>query len=457
MPRVSAAIRRLPALVLFLAVVPAARAQDGSDALHPKYLPARVFSLPFSINWNDGNRQLKLFVSANNGTTWDLHATAQSPQRAFDVRLDRDGPYAFAIQTIKSNDQAIPATPDQLRPMQYVVIDTERPTILLRPLQSKPSQRNPGEVVVGVQWDVQDDHLDPRGVRLEVRWAGQGVWRPILDKQIGPQGEDTRSFDSRARMEYRLTARDLAGNEASQVVVVGAGGGANVGRSNDPGGTGHGRGSFRLLNSMDIVLPFSVREKGPSGIANYDLWMTIDRKEWKKVSGAPFTEGDKPTVTYHADKDAVYGFTIIAHSRANLSYPAPKDGDEPQFWVEVDTTKPEAKFLDVKFASPNDARAITVTWIASDKNLEATPILLEYRVKETDKWQELAPPMPNTGKYTVATPQLGTSDYQFFLQMRVIDRAGNQLVVPYEKPIIVDLIRPHIEITDAMPAKPAEK
>ena len=122
--------------------------------------------------------------------------------------------------------------------------------------------------------------------------------------------------------------------------------------------------------------------------------------------------------------------------------------------MEVVTKSPEAKILDVKFANPNDARAITIAWTASDKYLLPNPIILEYRVKDSDKWQELSSPLPNTGKCTVATPPLANNDYQFFLRMRVIDRATNQTEVIYEKPIVVDLIRPRVEITDALPAKP---
>jgi hypothetical protein len=447
--------RWLPAIVL-LALPFSVQAQTGTDAHHPKYLPARVFSIPFSANWSDHKlRQLKLFISANGGTTWEPHATATAPQRGFEVRVDRDGQYAFAIQTIYSNGDAEPVSPNLLRASQFVVVDTEKPTISLRPLPSKPTA-TPGQISVGVQWDVQDDNLDPRSLRLDVRWAGQGQWSPITDKPITAHGEDIRGIPDRLRMEVRLTARDYAGNEAAQTVMVGAGGGL----TSDSGGYATTPSSTRrrgvvLLNRHDFTLEFAVREKGPSGIAGYELWMTTNRKDWKKVPAEFKSPGDteKATVSTRVEKDDYYGFTIIARSGANLSRPQPKDGDEPQIWVEIDTKPPEAKITDVTFQMPNDNRAIVITWTAKDEHLEASPISFEYRVKDTDPWKELAYGLPNLGKHTVATPQLGSNDYQFFIRMKVVDRAANQTVVEFPKPIVIDLIRPHVEITDVMPAK----
>ena len=446
--------RWLPAIVL-LALPFSVQAQTGTDAHHPKYLPARVFSIPFSANWSDHKlRQLKLFISANGGTTWEPHATATAPQRGFEVRVDRDGQYAFAIQTIYSNGDAEPVSPNLLRASQFVIVDTEKPTISLRPLPSKPTA-TPGQISVGVQWDVQDDNLDPRSLRLDVRWAGQGQWAPITDKPITSHGEDIRGIPDRLRMEVRLTARDYAGNEAAQTVMVGAGGGLTSeggGYATTPSNTR--RRGVRLLNKRDFHLEFAVREKGPSGVVKYELWRTTNRKDWQKVSDVnPTGEDGKARVPASVTEDGLFGFTIVAYSGAGLSQPQPKDGDEPQAWVEVDTKPPEAKILDVKFITPNDNRAIVITWTAKDEHLEASPISFEYRVKDSDPWKELAYGLPSIGKHTVATPQLGASDYQFFIRMKVVDRAANQSIVEFPKPIVIDLIRPHVEITDVMPAK----
>src|SRR5207249_376179 len=75
--------RWLSAIVL-LALPLSIQAQPGTSPQQPKYLAARVFSIPFDVNWSK-YRQLKLYASANGGTSWELHTTAQSPQRGFEV------------------------------------------------------------------------------------------------------------------------------------------------------------------------------------------------------------------------------------------------------------------------------------------------------------------------------------------------------------------------------------
>lgn len=457
-------LRRCAAMAALLLVSQAAtsRAQDPAPTPRAKHLPSRVFSIPIDIDWNarTGIKQTKLYISSNSGTTWDLHATNAAGQTKFDVRVERDGTYAFAIQTLFNDGTSVPAGIDQLRPSQYAVVDTERPSVILRPLPVRPAPEA-GKITVGVQWDVRDENLDPRSIRLEVRWAGQGMWTPITDKTIGAQGEDIRTIAASNRMEVRLSARDLAGNDAYQVVMLGANGSVVSGVTGDTAGgpvsniSGLPRPKFILVNQRDIAIDFVVREKGPSGIASYDVWVTQNRRDWKKelTPAIKTVEGtDKATLTYQAEKDGMYGFTIIARSRANIAQAEPRSGDEPQVWVEVDTLKPEGKIQDVRFTHPNDLRSITITWTASDKNLDVAPVLFDYRVG-TEEWKPMTPLVANTGRQTFNTPELKTNEYQFQLRMRIVDRAGNITAVEYEKPIVVDIIKPQVEITDAAPAK----
>jgi hypothetical protein len=450
-----------------LAVMPViVRAQEGTEPGRPIHLKQHVFQVPFEVDRNDVKyaslKQLKLYISDNNGVSWELHATAAPGQGFFDVRVERDGPYAFALQSVYYNGESIPQTLDQLRTSRYVVVDTERPSVILQPLPTRPA--NDGFVAVGVTWKVTDDNLDLRNLRLEVRWAGQSHWVPITDKQIGPQGDDIRSIRPGQRMEYRLRARDKAGNVGEQSVVVGSDvGPASPGLSDRFNTVGTGRAitrpKYTLVNHNRVAIDFVVKEKGKSGIAALDLWVTTNRADWKKVeqSGSAPVDSDKVVLYFDAPQDGLYGFTGVARSGANIGDLPPTSRDEPQIWVEVDTKPPEAKFLEVRFALPNDPRTMLVTWEASDKNLDVQPIILQYcegNEPQSDKdWKDVNPagPLSNTGKHVFPTPNI--SGFQFRLRMKVFDRAGNQTVVTYEKPIVVDLVRPRVEITGASPAK----
>jgi len=344
------------------------------------------------------------------------------------------------------------------------VVDTERPNVILQPLPTRPASN--GLSAVGVKWDVRDENLDLNALQLSVRWAGRGQWVPIRDIRIEPSGEDTRSIQPGNRMEYRLVARDKAGNIGEQTVIVGSDVGQRfVGQPDGDRGSAFGTGravnrpKYKLVNDKRVALESAIREKGKSGIAALELWVTTNRTDWKKVEAQPELSGnsEKPKLIFDAPQDGLYGFTIVARSGANIGDSPPTARDEPQIWVEVDTQKPEAKFHEVRFALPNDPRTMLVTWEASDKNLDVQPIILQYTESDSpqDKdWKDVNPsgPLSNTGKHVFPTPNI--SGFKFRLRMKVFDRAGNQTVVEYEKPIVVDLVRPRVEITDAVPAKP---
>ena len=144
--------------------------------------------------------------------------------------------------------------------------------------------------------------------------------------------------------------------------------------------------------------------------------------------------------------------SLIATSRANLSQPPPTSSRDVQVFVKVDTKAPEAKLVEVKFAQPIDPQYLTISWQASDENLGATPISLQYALEEnpTDgsKWRDLTEdPLTNTGRQVVKTP--GIPGFQFWVRLRVVDLAGNETIVKYPKPVILDLVRPRVEVTDA--------
>src|SRR5258707_342393 len=84
--------------IVALLVVSAALAQPGATATspaNPKHIGSRFFKIPFELPQNAQNiRQLKLYLPANGGATWDLNSTAGQFAPQFAVKVDRHGPYA---------------------------------------------------------------------------------------------------------------------------------------------------------------------------------------------------------------------------------------------------------------------------------------------------------------------------------------------------------------------------
>jgi len=210
------------------------------------------------------------------------------------------------------------------------------------------------------------------------------------------------------------------------------------------------------VNKNSITLQYKVRERPPSGLATIDLWVTRVGNKWEKHAVSfkpPAEDSDTADITFDATEDGTYGFAMIATSKAGQSQPVPKSNDPPQVWVEVDTMKPTAELRAVKLAKPDDGRTIVLEWKAEDKNLETLPIIFEYAEVDPGstvplKWQELATPLPNSGRYVCAAPQLAPAAYQFHVRMNVFDKAGNIETKQFPTPISVDVVKPQVEIID---------
>lgn len=448
------------ALALLLGIVPAIGAQ--SDPNRPLFWRHYNFNFPFNFNRNErGIAEIKLYYSLDQGP-WTLAATSRPDRNGFDVQLSRDGNYAFATQTVYTDGRTIPERVESLRAEQYLVVDTTLPSIALKSIP--PRALNNGDVAVGVMWDVRDEHLDPASLRLEGRYSGTTQWMPVQTRPLQTRGEEVWRLRPEEKMEVRLIARDYAKNVGEATVTLGRNIGVMTGGTNDVGDYGMGRttprsSGVRLVNNRDISLEFRIGQKGPSGIGGIDLWVTRNRQDWKKVEPAPSVPADTAetaTINYKADSEGLYGFTIIARSRANLAQPDPMRGDEPMIWVEVDTTKPEAEFVDVKFTQPNDPRSITITYKAKDKNLDPEAVILGYSETAEGEWKVLAQGLSTNaqglGRHSCPTPPI--KSYQFWLRMRVVDRAGNMTEIQYKDPINIDLTRPNVEIIDVKQGKP---
>jgi hypothetical protein len=448
------------ALCLSLAIVSGAGAQ--SDPNRPVFWRHYNFNFPVKFSQNTRNvSEIKLFYSLEQGP-WTLLDSSKPERQGFDVRLNRDGKYAFATQTIFTDGRMLPEKVENLRPETYLTVDTTLPSIALKSMPPRPL--NNGEVAVGVMWDVRDAYLDLSSLRLEGRYDGSTQWMPIQTRPVQARGEETWRIPPDRKLEVRLTARDQARNVGEATVTLGRNVGVMTGGTGEAGEYGMGRSAphspgIRLVNNRKITLDFKIRDRGPSGVGSIDLWVTRNRQDWKKIEPSSQLPGDgaeTASLTFQAPTDGTYGFTIIARSRANLAQPDPIRGDEPMVWIEVDETKPEAEFVEVKFATPGDPRSLMVTWKATDKNLDPQAVILEYSETQNGDWKLLAEGLATNsqglGRHTMATPVI--KSYQFWLRMRVVDRAGNQKEVVYDKPINIDLTKPSIEILDVKQGKP---
>ena len=192
-----------------------------------------------------------------------------------------------------------------------------------------------------------------------------------------------------------------------------------------------------LVNSRRVHLNFEIRDVGPSGVSSVELWATRDGKSWQRYSNEPPPSG--PLVV-HVAEEGRYGFSILVRNGLGLASPAPKHGEAPQMWVDVDETKPVVKMTECHVGKGPDAGSLHVKWEATDLNMMAKPITIFTSKSKDGPWAPAVSGLENSGSHTWQMPK--DMPYEFYVRLEATDRAGNVGQVTTHEPMKVDVCRP---------------
>lgn len=425
----------LPALAALLGLTLGDPAPAVAQAPDISYSRFAVFRIPFQPDSGERRlRQVQLYVSTNQGQSWQAAGAAAPEQRYFEFRAPQDGLYWFAVRTVDVDGRPFPASMDGIRPGLKVVVDTQAPQVRLRELP-------PRDAELAVEWEVRDENLDPTGLRLEYRPAGGGEWTPLA-ADIPATGQHYFRPTTNAAVEVRLRARDRADNQSEDKVVLGGGAGrapvyqgeSSVGRPPES--------ALRVVNSTRFGINYEIKETGPSGVSAVELWYTQDlsSRVWHKYREESGPDV-RPPFQVEVNGEGLYGFTLVVRSGVGLGARPPQIGDQPQVWVEVDLTKPVVRIGNVDVGRGADFGRLTVNWSASDKNLGRQPITLSYAEQTSGPWTTIAASLESSGRYVWEMPKSGTP-YRFFVRVEAQDKAGNVGADLTANPVIVDLAQP---------------
>jgi hypothetical protein len=421
------------------------------------YFHDTALKIPFSIDPGETRiREIFLYASEDGGRTYRNVANVQPGDKGgFHFQAPRDGFYLFAVQTLDAAGNRYPPDPSQLQPQIKVCVDTRPPAVTLRPAAG-------GDYPINVEWDVRDETSGPdlASLRLEYRPAGGGVWTPVNNyapRDIGRHGW-TPSVNAN-EFEVRLSVRDRAGNEGGATTRVTPAGGGRQGfaapadgatgpPAAERSGQGQSQSQINFVNQKTFKINYTVENKGKSGVQLVEVWTTQDMRRWERYQDAP----PDPPYQITVRQEGRYGITLIARSGAGRAEPAPRPGDEPQIWVEVDTTKPLVRGLTIIEGQGADAGKLTIRWNASDRNLTPNPITISYSTEE-GKWEPVAKDLPNDGTYLWAMPQ--ELPYKFKVRVEAVDKAGNVGFDETAQAIAVDPVIPKAKVSGVEPVKQA--
>jgi hypothetical protein len=462
--------------VLLFAIALSVRAQLPADGKTSYSRDDRI-RIPFELRSGGKATKVVLYYSFDGGDWREFDSARTGQKREFLFRADREGTYSFATMTYFSDGTSDPPRKDQLAEQRRVVFDRTPPKVLsLRP--SVNAEGSPG-----IEWDVADDNMDPKGIKLEFKWPEMSRYDSI-DRNVpfGPRDSRHWQLKSNDRMHVRLVATDRAGNHTTSdpVLVTGKDGGgfveplpkgpasgASAAREADLTPARAIQPSLHYVNKRTVSLKVNATS-GPSGLTHAYLYVADEKLVWLKgqelgkQTALPTTDPDKPRMipldlAYTADKDGLYNFVIILENHRGQSRPIPKRGDAGDIQVMVDTTKPAVEIVSTRVASNGDRGAVVdIRWKATDANIAPVPIKIEYAAVRTERpgepgeWKAITPDwVDNTGQHTWAAPT--GEAYEFLIRVTCKDRAGNSANSVTAKPVNVDLTVPGVGGVDVTP------
>jgi hypothetical protein len=251
----------------------------------------------------------------------------------------------------------------------------------------------------GGEW-VEEDRPEPATRQVAYKPAADGGRKPYHPLAAKPAAARPPARPAADRPAPPAPLPDLVGEVADAPTVSGV----------------------RYVASRRLRIAFDVTGVGTDGVAGVDLWHTRDGRRWKRIE---LTGEQTSPVTVEVAGEGRYGFTTVARGGAGQAVPAPRPGDVPQMWVEVDQTRPVVKLSRIEEeVGPDGVPGLGVRWEAQDRNLGLRPITVEYAEQPAGPWFLVAADLENTGHYLWKDPA-GLPPH-FFVRVTATDQAGNR-------------------------------
>src|SRR5205823_1300388 len=116
--------------------------------------------------------KVRVFVSWDRGKAWHFYEERKPEDARFRFRPRQDGEYWFATQTIDRSGR--PDSPEPHAPQLCLVVDTQRPQLLVQPQVD-------GSGNVALAWSAVDSNLTPSSLKIEYQDASGtgGPWQAV--------------------------------------------------------------------------------------------------------------------------------------------------------------------------------------------------------------------------------------------------------------------------------------
>jgi hypothetical protein len=426
-----------------------ARGQGPTAPQGKRYTKSPQFYLPFKLTETEraSVQAVQLYVKAGN-EPWTPKETVPPGQGQFKFVAPMDGEYWFNIVTFDKDGRANPPDVSRVAPALIVVVDAQPPEVSLSVL---PAAGTSG--MKCLRCNVLDANPDPATVRVEYQRADKS-WQPLPALPDSPgcfAYPDERDWTGLVR----ASASDRAGNVGTREVNLTQQSAVTQAAWTSTTHGGHVENvsaktpapavvatTAKLVNSTHVVLDYRIDQIGPSGVSKVEVWITTDGgKAWRHLCDDPDC---KSPAEFDLPGEGTYGVSVVVKNGLGACDQAPARGDQPDVWVEVDTTKPKTKIVSVRPGVRDQSGSLVITYDASDKNLGLEPVTLFYSTFHGGPWTPIAKGLKNDGTFRWPLPS--SIGGELYFRVEVTDLAGNTAHDETAQPLVLDTSRPKAKV-----------
>jgi hypothetical protein len=176
----------------------------GPDVFH---MNQKKFAIPirFEPARRAEIRELLLYVSRDEGRSWNLEARSTPDRDMFNYYAPTDGSYWFTVAVLDMRGNQEPLNVMQAPVGQKIIVDTAKPVLTLAAVRQ-------GEEVLA-RWEIREDYPKTETLKLEYQLKDNpaGSWTPVA---LVPdlQGQATIRPTGPGTLMLRIQMQDQAGN-----------------------------------------------------------------------------------------------------------------------------------------------------------------------------------------------------------------------------------------------------
>jgi hypothetical protein len=176
----------------------------------PDFQVTRVRSHKLGVNYKPERKkdiqEARLFVSRDQGQTWEMVQAIPPSQEEFTFTAKADGLYYISMQLVFTKGPAEPVDVSRVPPAQKLVIDSTPPVVKVT-----SAARNGEEIIA--EWTVEDKFPNDATTKLFYRaLAGTDAdWQAAPDGSVTKRGAKFKSLVA-GPVVIQIVTQDLAGN-----------------------------------------------------------------------------------------------------------------------------------------------------------------------------------------------------------------------------------------------------